>query len=215
MNCDSCRQQLQARLDGDAVCSDDVEAHLLHCPECRSLHRAADRLRIGLLAVPPAAPPIDLADRIVTSVLRDRRKRQLRRRVLFVGGALAAAAALIIVVFLPPSSSNQLANRVAPTVRNQSDSPPLSLNDKVDEATSVVASLARRTADETVSSGQMVVSSVQLPLPPQEKAPSDPPPPAGKGVATGLELVTNTAHEAFDRFLHDLSPMTSETKSGL
>lgn len=220
MNCDDCRRLLQVRLDGEAVCADDVETHLVHCSECRWLHSAADRLRVGLLAASIPVPPVGLAERIVIGVLRDRKKRTMRRRLVLVGsGLLAAAAALIVVLLLPPSAPNQIAQDEPKPTSKDISTPPPSLNDNMAEATSAVASLARKTADETVTNGQIVASSVPLPLPKEEVSPLDPPAQslreAGHGVATGLEPVANSARQAFDRFLHDLPPMTPETKSGL
>jgi hypothetical protein len=219
MTCDDCRRHLQARLDGEALCGDDVEAHLVHCSECRWLHSAADRLRVGLLAVPFPTPPIGLSERVVADVLRDRKRRLMRRRLVFVGAGLAAAAAVIVALVLFPSTPKQIANGdPKPTIKDI-NTPPLSLNENVAEATSAVASLAKRTADETVSNGQIVVSSVPLPLPTEDVPPLDPSAQslrdAGHNVATGLEPVANSARQAFDRFLHDLPPMTPEVKSGL
>jgi len=89
------------------------------------------------------------------------------------------------------------------------------------EATSAVASLARKTADETVSNGQLLVPSVPLGMPAEEALapPQDPPAQslrqAGQGVATGLEPVATSARRAFDLFLRDMPPVTPEAKSGL
>ena len=45
MNCHDCRQQLQARLDGEAVPADEIAGHLAACPACRDLETAARRLQ--------------------------------------------------------------------------------------------------------------------------------------------------------------------------
>jgi hypothetical protein len=91
----------------------------------------------------------------------------------------------------------------------------------VAEARSAVASLARRTADETVSDGQLFVPTVPVEVPSEEVLGPPLEPPAqslretGQGVATGLEPVANSARRAFDLFLRDMPPVTPEGKSGL
>jgi anti-sigma factor RsiW len=219
MNCDDCRQRLQARLDGETVGGDDLDGHLRHCPECRALHAAAGRLHVGLLSAAASVPPAGLADRIVAGVLADRRSRQRSRRVLvFALAGLAAAAALALAVMLPKSGPQSVMVQAPP---DPAPEPPPSLTENVEKATSAVASLARRTADQTVSDGQLLVPAVSLPMPPEEvlAPPLDPPAEslleAGHGVANGLEPVANHARRAFNLFLRDMPPMTPENKSGL
>jgi hypothetical protein len=103
-----------------------------------------------------------------------------------------------------------------------SDEEPVpSLNDNMAEATSAVASLARRTADETVSNGQILVPAVSLPMTEPEVLgpPLEPPAQslreAGQGVATGLQPVAASAARAFDLFRRDITPVAPEAKSGL
>jgi Putative zinc-finger len=231
MTCDDCRQRLQAWLDGDPPGADGLDAHLAACPACRALAEAARRLRSGLLAAPPPVPPAGLADRIVAGVIADRRKRQRsRRRLAFAGLALAVAACLAIALLLPewgrhddgsaavqPTGKEMVANQPAP----EPPAAPPSLNENMAEATSAVASLARRTADQTVTSGQMFVPAMPLEVPPQEvlgpplEPPADSLREAGQGVATGLAPVTDTARRAFDLFLRDIPPVAPEAKSGL
>jgi hypothetical protein len=221
MTCDDCRQRLQAWLDGDPPGADGLDAHLAACPACRALDAAARRLRVGLLAAPAPVPPSGLADRIVAGVLADRRRQQrARRRLVFAGFALAAAACLTVALLLPrwghpdesaaaPATGKEIAQQVPPAA-------PPSLNENVAEATEAVASLARRTADETLTSGQLFVPAV-----PREVLGSPLEPPAeslreaGQGVATGLAPVTSSARRAFDLFLRDIPPVAPEAKSGL
>jgi anti-sigma factor RsiW len=230
MNCDDFQQRIQAEFNGDPPGADGVEVHLATCPACRALDAAARRLRVGLLATPAPAPPSGLADRIVAGVLADRRQRQRsRRRLVFAGLGLAAAASLAIVLMLPKWMPNDSVaalptnKEVVPEedpVRKPSVPPP-SLNENMAEATSAVASLARRTADQTVSSGHIFMPTVSLEVPAEEllAQPLEPPAQslreAGSGVATGLGPVTNSARRAFDLFLRDIPPVASEPKSGL
>jgi anti-sigma factor RsiW len=237
MTCDDCRQRIQAWLDGDPGGADGVEAHLAVCPACRALAGAARRLRTGLRAAAAPIPPIDLADRIVAGVLADRRRRHSRRRLLFAGIAVAAAACLVVAVVLPkrgpdhtasvpPSGKADVAENhtpLAPPRNEPTPEPPAappSLNENVAEATSAVASLARRTADETLTSGQILLPTVPMDVPtPEMLGPLEPPAQslreAGEGVATGLGPVTNSARRAFDLFLRDIPPGPHEGKSGL
>jgi hypothetical protein len=250
MNCDDCRQRLQARLDGESVDGDDFDAHLLSCPACRALDGAARRLQVGLLAAAAPAPPAGLSARVVAGVLADRKWRS-RRRLVFAAAGLAVAASLVLAVLIASSRSGSgdgLFASLTRPVRDFLDPPPSkavvpidpsgsmqvqddpvpsqpvsppSLNENVAEATSAVASLARRTADQTVSDGQMFVPSVPMEMPADEVLgpPLDPPAQslreAGHGVATGLEPVTNSARRALDLFLRDIPPVAPETKSGL
>ena len=74
---------------------------------------------------------------------------------------------------------------------DEQPAPPPSLNDNVAEATSAVTSLARRTADQTVNDGQLLVPSVTLPMPSEQgvEPPAESLREAGHGVATGLEFM--------------------------
>ncbi len=233
MNCDDCRQRMQACLDGEPPGGDGVEEHVAACPACRALNAAARCLRIGLLAAPALTPPTGLAERIVAGVLADRRGRQRSRRRLILGSiGLAAAASLVVAFLLPARGPNPVAPRppdretvavepVPPKPGPDSPAPRPSLNDNVAEATSAVASLARRTADQTLTSGQIFFPDVPLEMPPEPglAAPLEPPAQslreAGNGVANGLGPVADSARRAFDLFLRDMPPVTPESKSGL
>jgi hypothetical protein len=242
MNCDDCRERLQVRLDGAALAEDDLEAHLSGCPECRALDAAARRLVAGLLLTAAPAPPPDLAGRIAVCVINDQRRLRRLRRGLVLAGAVGVAASLLLGLLLVPTDSQRtswvaqkwesvLAFFNPPyvvTVVNLPDTdidvdpkPPASLNDNAAEATSAVASLARRTADETLSDGQLLLPSLSLSLPPDDMLTPALDPPAtslreaGQGVATGLEPVATSARRAFDLFRRDIVPLTPEAKSGL
>jgi hypothetical protein len=245
MNCDQCRLALQAHLDGDPVSGDDLDAHLHSCADCRALHAAAIRLRVGLLAAAAPTPPAGLSDRIVAGVLKDQRaRRRMRRRIVFAVVGLAAAASLVIAVFFRGGTSGGSLAQVhqslhdflfpRPPVRVVAFDPshsmpdgdkeppaPPSLNDNMEQATSAVASLARRTADQTVNDGQLLVPSVTLPMPKEEGVTPTLEPPAeslreaGHGVASGLEPVAHHARRAFNLFLRDMPPVTPDTKPGL
>jgi hypothetical protein len=244
MNCDQCRLALQAHLDGDPVSGDDLDAHLHSCADCRALHAAAGRLRVGLLAAAAPTPPAGLSDRIVAGVLKDQRaRRRMRRRIVLAVVGLAAAASLVIAVFFRGGSSGGSLAQVHQSLHDflfprppgravlagldrmpdlDEELPALpSLNDNMEQATSAVASLARRTADQTMNDGQLLVPSVTLPMPSEEGVTPTLEPPAeslreaGHGVASGLEPVTHHARRAFNLFLRDMPPVTPDTKPGL
>jgi hypothetical protein len=90
---------------------------------------------------------------------------------------------------------------------------PPSLRENVEEATSAVASLTRRTAGETVEQGRLLLPAVSLPAPEQAALAEPLEPPveslrqAGQGVTTSLAPVTTSARRAVDLFLRDIPPM--------
>jgi hypothetical protein len=249
MNCSECQERLQARLDGEADGTADVEAHLASCAECRGLDAAARRLEGALRRATPPAPPADLGQGITVAVCSDQRRRRRLRRGVFLAAACGVAASLLVsLLVLPPGSGRpshvaqawsavrefffgptdlvfidldlapDAVVEVAP--EHEPQTAP-SLSENMAEATSAVASLARRTADETVSNGQLLVPPVTLPMPDQQTvaSPLDPPAEslrqAGRGVAVGLEPVTSSVGRAFDLFRRDIAPMAPEAKPGL
>jgi hypothetical protein len=243
MNCTDCQERLQARLDGEGVPADEIAAHLAACPECRALEAAARRMQAGLRLRTPPVPPAGLAERITAGVLADRRRRTRRRLAFVGVVTALAASLLMALFIAPGDDGRTPAGWVKekyyavkwqlipgsryeddPSIRSlyqitldgpphSEEEPAPSLNDNMAEATSAVASLARRTADETVSNGQMLVPTVSLPMTEPEVLgpPLEPPAQslreAGHGVALGLEPVTNSAVRALDLFRRDITPM--------
>jgi hypothetical protein len=234
MNCIDCRERLQAQLDGEAEPGREVEAHLSRCADCRLLQAAARRLRAGLLAGAAPVPPAGMAERVVAGVLEDRRaRRRMRRRLGFAVAGLAAAASFALILFLPGGPGQRARRLVEDVISRPSEpvvvvrpadpaqEPPPSLSANVEEATSAVAALARRTADETVSNGQLLVPNVAIGMLPDEvlgpplESPAQSLRDAGHGVATGLEPVAASARRAWDLFLRDIPPVAPESHSGL
>jgi hypothetical protein len=216
MSCAEWDNALQERLDGGPASGrPGLEPHLATCPTCRERHAAARRLEEGLRLLAPPSPPAGLADRIVGRVLAEHRAR-LHRRHQLLRAVAAVAAAVLLVCFTVP-------DRPAPpewvppvAVERQPASVP-SLRDSFAEASSAVVDLTRRTADETVGQGRLLVPVV-VATPPD--AAGDPLPPvhplreAGQGVSTGLDPVTDSARRALDLFLRDIPPMGSDAKQG-
>src|SRR5712692_2763605 len=97
MNCLECHELLHRALDGDRdVVGPALDRHLATCSSCRALHAAAQRLGEGLRLLPSPALPPGLTQRLVTGVLRARRRRQRLRRL---GTLTAVAAGLLLVVY--------------------------------------------------------------------------------------------------------------------
>lgn len=215
MNCVDCQELLQRRLDGGPPGDGaDIHRHLAGCPDCRDWYAAARRLEAGLRLLPAATVPADLAGRVAGRVLAERRAR--RRRRAWVAAGVALAACLVLAVLLgrgrPTADAPPLAADVAP---------PESLRDSVGAAGSAVVSLTRRTADETVGQGKLLLPVVVTrpnlgdgPVPATVEPPMRSLRAAGQGVSEGLEPVTSSARRALDLFLSEMPPVESEAKQG-
>nr|WP_121228629.1 zf-HC2 domain-containing protein [Saccharothrix variisporea] len=67
MDCETCREALSARLDGEEEPAADVDAHLSTCPACRAWFEQATALTRALRLRPAVAVP-DLTDSILAAV---------------------------------------------------------------------------------------------------------------------------------------------------
>jgi predicted anti-sigma-YlaC factor YlaD len=223
MNCPQCEEALQRRLDGVPPADPaELDNHLALCPQCRARHAAVGRLEAGLRQLPAVMPPADLADRITGRVLAERRAVR-RRRGLAAGAALAASVLLVVLLGRGRAPVQTLPVAGAGKTPPVEATPPAeeSLRDSVREAGSAVVGLTRRTADETVAQGKLLLPVVAAKPSLGEGASQAMEPPvrslqaAGQGVSEGLEPVTRSARRAFDLFLSELPPMGSEEKQGL
>lgn len=201
MTCERCDQWLEELFAGaepDAV----LIEHLVACRACRTLYESAVALRKGLAEMLPPQPAPELTDRIVTSVLFDRRRRQARRRI--VARAAALAAGILVVLFASEQRPGP-EHKEEPAVIAQGPS----LRKTLTEASSAVVESARRQVNEALSSTLWLV-------PPVEGLPVDdewqfepalrPLQEASQGVAAGLDPVADKARRAFALFVRDLSP---------
>ena len=220
MTCLDWQLWLQQRLDGEEPpASTDLEAHLAVCSHCRALSAALGKLEMGLRRLAVPSPAADLSPRIVARILAERRSAQRRRPVL----AFALAAGVVLAILAGShwlQSPSDFARTVPPP--SVTPSPPIaSLQDHMVEATSAMANLTRRTADETVAQGRLLWPSVPLPALDQAVRiqPFDPPAQslreAGQSVSNSLEPVTTSAQRAFSLFLRDLPPVAPEGKRQL
>jgi anti-sigma factor RsiW len=216
MNCLECQNLLQDRLDGADDDHADLDRHLATCPACRQWYAAARRLEEGLRFLPPAVPPAGLADRITGRVLAERRTRLAWRARLRTAAALAASLVLALFVARPQPPSPQPLPVAAADRPGAHDKavPPGPLGDSVAEAGSAVVDLTRRTADEAVGGGRLLLPVVvaRADRPEAERpGPMDPPlkslRTAGSGVSAGLEPVTSSARRAVDLFFREIPAM--------
>jgi hypothetical protein len=232
MNCEEYHSYLQRLLDGDSPGDEDaLGEHLVRCPQCRAWHAAALRLTTGLHLLQSPIPPAGLTDRVVSSALAERRQRVSWRRRLTT---MAVAASLLFVSLAGYSQWFHLASggREPPVGSNSRESPdetgssrpPLtnapSLRESVTEVGSLVASLGRRTVDQTVGqSGPLLPVLVppgwegldfEQPLTPSAQGVWD----ASEGIATGLEPIANSARRALDLFRREVPPLSVQGKQG-
>jgi anti-sigma factor RsiW len=223
MNCFECQQRLQDRLDGAAPGDmAAVQPHLAQCPACRELFAAARLLERGLRLRTPPAPPRELGDRIVHQVLAHRRSVRHRRRVLIAVTGLAASLLAVVLLAAWRSPKGEVVQAPSPNpVAEPAPSAPVvasSLREDVAEATSAVAALTRRTAEETVEQGRLLLPTVRLPEADEAAlmGPLEPPvqslSEAGQGVYASLAPVRTSARRALGLFLRDLPPGAAEDR---
>lgn len=104
-NCDEYLELISARLDGALSPEENtrLEEHLAGCPDCRALAEELSALHAAVAALPPVAPPPDLAGRVMEAVRADNTipfvpgeaKARARRRNQWL--ATAAVLAVILV----------------------------------------------------------------------------------------------------------------------
>jgi hypothetical protein len=226
MTCQQCEERLHEFLDGSAAVScPSLDAHLASCAGCRSLFAAARQMQVRLRSLPTPIPPADLSGRIVAGVLSDARRRRRLRVSALVGVALAASLLLAFLGSWSLLHGSRQQGIVAVSQRDPEPPPPApvpnepSLQENVSDATSAVASLSRRTADDALGGAQLLVPPLTLPTPDDLTPPLDPPAQAlidtGHGASVSLQPVTNSAKRAFGLFVRDLPPLNPPEKPGL
>jgi hypothetical protein len=141
-----------------------------------------------------------------------------------------AAALLIAVVAMRPWSPSgywqQWTSRPQPNPpvvveRNREQTaPPISVDGSLSEAKSMVVSLTRRTADETVEPTRKLlpIEAPASPLAVKDKLPKAIEPATQsleeirQGASSGLEPMANSARRAINMFWREVTPPTSERK---
>lgn len=103
MDCARSQELLSDQLDGslDALRARELEAHLLECPDCRSLRDALGEVVAALKSYPVLEPPVGLAERAAAFSLARPKPAAVRRRWPDLGlpvGLQILAAALALAV---------------------------------------------------------------------------------------------------------------------
>lgn len=212
MNCTNHQEWLQEYLDGTAPTDTGPAAeHRTSCAVCRELFAAAQRLLAGVRQLHCATPPADLPCRIVRAVLADRRRTLVFRRVAVVG-ALAASLLLALWLARPYFRAD-----APPGNREVVEDPKVSgpsLEASLQEGTTALVEVTRRTTDETVGQTRLLTALVpEVPLPDTQallalNAPSASLRELQDGVSDGLEPVASSWRRAVDLFRRNIPPMT-------
>ena len=100
MNCKSVQNRLSAYVDRELTGAEmlSVRAHLSICEMCRIEEDGLRRLKQVLAASPAPEPPADLADRLMASILADRKPEPARPKWRLNGLAFAGIAACSMAV---------------------------------------------------------------------------------------------------------------------
>ena len=227
MNCHECQELTQRFLDGELIDDfhADLDLHLAICTSCREQHAAGQCLIEGLRLLAPPLPPARLSTRITSAVLARHRRVQFQRRFT-VAGALAASLLLALFAGYRTFGVNE-AQQGEPALAQNSvpldSSDSMSLDQRVQEAGEAVVALTRRTADETVGQGRVLLPKVtpaSLAALTQETMHQQLPPSTSlrevqQSVAVGFEPVTTSARRAVDLFFREIPPVGFEQKPGL
>ncbi len=223
--CERHEQATQRFLDGDPDAFDSaIESHRVSCDLCRGYFQAASWLASGLSRLGRPTPSPDLTERLVSAVLSDAPRPSSRNVARPWLAILAIAASLVLAVALglrfsanadvnrgntaPP----QIATTVPPAV-------PVALEQSLAEASTAVATLTRRTADETVEPAKAILSSaadsaVLKTKPEVSHSANDSLSTIRTGAALGIEPVADSARRAVSLFMRDLT-VDSQRKGGL
>lgn len=222
MNCLECQEFLQRTLDGELIADAALEQHLAECQPCRERHIAARRLLEGLKAMPQAAPPPDLAARVVARVLHLRERRRVKlRRSLYVTAALAASILIMLLfAFFRPQAGSDAKPDLGPLVKDSPKKdrapPPIpSFVEKKekDQKPKSFAALTGRLADKTLDQAKVlwtVANPVEgmpigdLPNVKELDPAAQPLRQARQEVGESLEAVSHSARRAFDYFAREL-----------
>ena len=231
MNCLECQEYLQRALDGESIADAALEQHLAECLPCRERHIAARRLLEGLKAMPQAAPPPDLAARVVARVLHLRERRRVKlRRSLYVTAALAASILIMLLFayFRQPTGGDGKPD-VGPLVKEAPKKdivpPPIVEKKEKDQKPTSFATLTGRLADKTLDQAKVlwtVANPVEampigeLPNVKELDPAAQPLRQAGQEVGESFEAVSHSARRAFDYFARELPmldmPPSAESK---
>ena len=105
MNCQECREELAAYIEGllDETCKSRMDGHMAECTACQAELREVRKLTVQLTRDGLAVSPVSLETAIMDRILQEqaltirRLKMRKRIRVLGMSGAMAAAAAMLFI----------------------------------------------------------------------------------------------------------------------
>jgi hypothetical protein len=220
MNCLECQKWLQDLLDGDESIAGHahVQAHLHACAACRELFGAAEVLGQALRIRPFPLPPPNFADKVVTRLLWDRRKRARSYQWYGLAASLAAVGLLLWSAYglrRPEPGAPTVVVQPTPSGAGQPETKPLSFRAQLDEARDATLNLTKQLAQDTVVQVRGLV-----PRAPEQPSAMGWDPAAlpvrevGRTVANGLEPVAGPARRAWGMLL-DALPVAEDERSGL
>ena len=206
-DCTAFEAVVQRVLDGELAHDRLRDRHAQTCPACRDLLTAT--AAFALFPTPVPKPSVGLNQRVLLTVLHDRRQRR-QRRLLVGGSALTMAACLFISigVYVTQTGSKPTPEivEVVPT--------PTTLNaprvtDQVAEAGSVLTAMTRRATEQAMRPTRslfpvdpMAVPQIDLPStmdPATESLAA-----LSSAAKSGLEPITDSTRRAVNLFLRDV-----------
>jgi hypothetical protein len=215
MACNKFQNAVQQFLDGRTDAFDlECAAHRSGCAACQADYLAALRLARGVQLLEKPFPPSGFLDRVSAAVLADEIRPSTRgaaRRWLEV---LAVAASLMLFISLGMRfiSHSKTPPPAAPEVATIPDQNPMALDQSFAEASSAVASLGRRTADQAIEPARrLIATAADTPVLKAEpvadvvKPADEALAPIREGAAKSFEPVANSARRAVSLFMRDLT----------
>ncbi len=206
-DCTAFEAVVQRVLDGELSHDRLGGRHPQTCPACRDLLKATAAFTAFPTPVP--TPSVGSNQRVLLTVLNDRRQRRQRR--LFVGGAALTMAACLFIslgVYF-----TQAGSKPAPEIVEVAPKPPAintpRVTDQVAEAGSALTAMTRRATEQAMRPTRslfpvdpMAVPQIDLPAtlePATESLAALP-----SAAKSGLEPITDSTRRAVNLFLRDV-----------
>jgi hypothetical protein len=215
-------------LDGnDPGMPAELQAHCGECASCQSLVHAAFLLRHGTQKFPTPSLPSAWTDKMVNLLLADveasRSHSWLRRYAFWFALTASFLGAIAVLAW---SMKGQLGPHVVSQVSTKQDAPvilppakntdvsPVSVDQSLSEARSMVVSLTRRTADDAVEPTRRLLptDAPSAPMPVQDTLPKSMEPAAQSleeirhGASSSFEPMANSAVRAINMFWNEVPP---------
>jgi hypothetical protein len=202
--CEPARAALQRLLDGDVDWDGpDAAGHRVSCVDCREELALARSLAREVRA---AVVPIDLAGKVLSAAVTDRRRRPVRRYAS-VSGVLAASVLVAVMVLHPaPQTVSETPTFAAATRKSEPSAQSKPLGEAVSEARDALVSLTRRTATETRDSSTSLIPNPKLSDKPIASSGLEPLADAQAGASRSVEPIRSSARRALNLFLRAADP---------